>query len=60
MDEKVRVGSGMDPDDKLNKANCLQPAKGIYKSEITNTHHQPRQVVFCIPPFHQQLFIYSL
>ncbi len=26
VDENVRVGFGMDPDDKLNKANCLQPA----------------------------------
>ena len=26
-DENVRVGFGMDPDDKLNKANCLQPTK---------------------------------
>jgi hypothetical protein len=26
-DENVRVGFGMDPDEKLNKANCLQPAK---------------------------------
>ena len=25
--KNVRVGFGMDPDEKLNKANCLQPAK---------------------------------
>ena len=36
IDENVRVGFGMDPDEKLNKANCLQPAKGNYKVEITN------------------------
>ena len=48
-DENVRVGFGMDPDDKLNKANCLQPAKGIYKAEITNYSYQPHCVVFRIP-----------
>ncbi len=26
-DENVRVGFGMDPDEKLNKVNCLQPSK---------------------------------
>lgn len=34
LDENVRVGFGMDPDDKLNKANCLQPAKE--QLQITN------------------------
>ena len=35
-DEDVRVGFGMDPDDKLNKANCLQPAKENYKLKSRN------------------------
>ena len=30
VDENVRVGFGMDPDDKLNKANCLQPTEEKY------------------------------
>ena len=36
-DENVRVGFGMDPDDKLNKANCLQPAKeNKYQFRVIN------------------------
>ena len=29
-DDNVRVGFGMDPDEKLNKVNCLQPSKKKY------------------------------
>ena len=36
VDENVRVGFGMDPDDKLNKANCLQPRQRNYEVQITN------------------------
>lgn len=42
IDENVRVGFGMDPDDKLNKANCLPSLKQIQNQnyEIPNNSRQ--------------------
>ena len=48
LDENVRVGFGMDPDDKLNKANCLQPTE--YKLSIINNQlSMNTSNCFCIP-----------
>lgn len=41
-DENVRVGFGMDPDDKLNKANCLPLLQKI-QAQNSNYKDQPAQ-----------------
>ena len=48
IDENVRVGFGMDPDEKLNKANCLPSLKQIQNQnyEILNEYRK----LFCIHP----------
>ena len=46
-DENVRVGFGMDPDEKLNKANCLQPSKVEIRNQNYEILNEYRKL-FCI------------